>query len=85
MACVKTAISIDESLFEAAEKLAREKHLSRSALFSRAISDLLMRQAAGDITDRLDKVHGAAMDEEQQAFLTASATQAARLTEDDQW
>lgn len=85
MVCVKTAISIDEALFKAADKLAREMHLSRSALFSRAVSDLLMRQAAGDITDRLSKVHSGAMDEEERAFLRASAIQTARLTEDDHW
>ena len=85
MACVKTAISIDESLFRAADKLAREMRLSRSALFSQAVSDLLMRRAARDITDQLSKVHAGPMDEEERAFLKASEIQAARLTKDEQW
>jgi hypothetical protein len=43
MAIVKTAISVQESLFERADALARQLHLSRSQLFSRALGEFLDR------------------------------------------
>jgi metal-responsive CopG/Arc/MetJ family transcriptional regulator len=43
MSIVKTAISVQESLFERAETLARELHISRSQLFSRALGEFLDR------------------------------------------
>lgn len=43
MPIVKTAISVQESLFERAETLARQLHISRSQLFSRALGEFLDR------------------------------------------
>jgi metal-responsive CopG/Arc/MetJ family transcriptional regulator len=43
MAIVKTAISIQESLFERADALAQQLHLSRSQLFARALGEFLDR------------------------------------------
>lgn len=43
MAIVKTAISIQESLFERADALAEQLHLSRSQLFSRALDEFLKK------------------------------------------
>ena len=39
MACVKTAISIQESLFKEAEELARKLQVSRSKLVSLALEE----------------------------------------------
>lgn len=43
MPIVKTAISVQESLFERAETLARQLRISRSQLFSRALGEFLDR------------------------------------------
>ena len=43
MANVKTAVSIQQSLFEQAEALAREMHISRSRLFTLAVEDFIQR------------------------------------------
>ena len=44
MQTVKTAISIQESLFEQAETLARQMKISRSRLFVLALEDYIRRQ-----------------------------------------
>lgn len=44
MATVKTAVSIQENLFERIEELARELKISRSQLFARAIEDFIRRE-----------------------------------------
>ena len=43
MANIKTAISIEKSLFEQAESIAREMKVSRSSLFALALQDFIRR------------------------------------------
>lgn len=43
MAGVKTAISVEKSLFEEVNKVAKEMHISRSRLFVIAVSDFLKK------------------------------------------
>lgn len=45
MAIVKTAISIQESLFDRADALAKQLHLSRSQLFARALDEFLKHES----------------------------------------
>jgi metal-responsive CopG/Arc/MetJ family transcriptional regulator len=40
---MRTAISIPDSLFKAAEKLARQRKISRSELYSQALSEFLSK------------------------------------------
>ena len=55
---VKTAVSIPDPLFEAADRLARRRNMSRSALYAEAL-ELLLADHAGEssITKRLDALH----------------------------
>lgn len=55
---MKTAISIRDEVFEAAERMAQTLGLSRSQLYTRAVSEFVARQRAQDITARLDAVYG---------------------------
>jgi len=57
---MKTAISIPDSVFQEAEKLAERLNISRSALYTAAIADYIARRTGEDITARLDRVYGAA-------------------------
>ncbi len=41
MSTVKTAISIDESLFKKVDKLSNELHISRSLIFSQAVKYII--------------------------------------------
>ena len=54
---MKTAISIPDDLYEAAEAAARRLGLSRSRFFAQAVAAYLQRESARDITKRLDEVH----------------------------
>ena len=55
---VKTAVSIPDSLFEAAEKVARRLGISRSELYQRAIAQYLERRGGDVVRERLDSVYG---------------------------
>lgn len=72
MANVKTAISMRESLFEKADSLARQLHISRSELFSKAMSEFIERREnrilLGSINSALED---APLDEEEKRSLGA--------------
>ncbi len=55
---MKTAISIPKPVFAAAEKLRKRLGTSRSALYARAVADLVKRHEARAITEELDAVYG---------------------------
>lgn len=57
MATVKTALSIDESLFARAEALAEELEIPRSRLFSMALEQFLRHHDAKKILDQLNVVY----------------------------
>ena len=54
---MKTAISIPDDLFSAAEHFAQQSRLSRSALFSRALAEFLSRRRNDGVTERLDRLY----------------------------
>ena len=56
---MKTVISINEEPFEAAEKFARERSMSRSELYAMALRHYLEEYRGEKITERLDEVYGA--------------------------
>lgn len=57
---MKTAISLPDALFSAAERLAGRLKLSRSELYQRALADYLARHEDSAITQQLDRVYGPA-------------------------
>jgi len=54
---VKTAISIPDSLFNAAEKLAKRLGISRSELFQRAMRSFLQDNKQEGITESLNMIY----------------------------
>ena len=56
---MKTAISIPDKLFLAADQFAHEHGFSRSQLFAEAVAQYLAQHPADRITERLDEVYGA--------------------------
>lgn len=54
---MKTAISIPDALFKAAEAYARAHGLSRSELYARALQVYLQAQQSEQITAALDQVY----------------------------
>ncbi len=55
---MKTAISIPDPLFEAAERLARRLGMSRSELYSKAVSRFIKENQARGVREQLDAVYG---------------------------
>jgi hypothetical protein len=56
---MKTAVSLPDPLFEAADRLARQLGKSRSQLYAEALQALLERHRDDDITARLDEIYDA--------------------------
>lgn len=54
---MKFAISVPDPVFQAGERLAREKGISRSELYARALADYLGVHGAASITARLDALY----------------------------
>ena len=54
---MKTAISIPDDLFSAADKLAQKLGLSRSQLYQRAIREFLSQQGQDAVTKALNTVY----------------------------
>lgn len=57
MANVKTAISIDKSLFEQVNKLADELDISRSHLFVLAVEEFIQRYENERLLDQLNQAY----------------------------
>jgi metal-responsive CopG/Arc/MetJ family transcriptional regulator len=56
---VKTAISIPDPLFAAAERFARRRGMSRSELYQQAVESYLRERQDEGVTAALNAVHGA--------------------------
>lgn len=77
---MKTAISIPDPLFEAAERASKRLGISRSRFYSRALEAYLRSQRASGVKERLDAVYAV----EDSAVDTALARmQDATLKEED--
>jgi metal-responsive CopG/Arc/MetJ family transcriptional regulator len=55
---MKTAISIPDALFDAAEQLAERLGMTRSGLYSAAIEEYLATHRVTEVRERLDAVYG---------------------------
>ena len=78
---MKIAISVPDPLFEAAERLAREKGISRSELYAKALSDYLAEHGMAAVTARLDALYAR---EESRLDASLAAAQQRVLT-DEAW
>jgi metal-responsive CopG/Arc/MetJ family transcriptional regulator len=54
---MKTAVSMPDDVFRTAEQFARERKLSRSALFTCAVEEFLAHHRREGVTERLDRVY----------------------------
>ena len=79
-AVVKTAVSIPDPIFEAADRLARRRRISRSELYAEALAQLLETDESRGITERLDDVYG-----ERSSELDPGLAAAQALAIDDDW
>ena len=55
---MKTAVSLPDRLFRAAEQYARRAEKSRSQLYAEALAEYLTRHAPDEVTDAMNRVVG---------------------------
>jgi metal-responsive CopG/Arc/MetJ family transcriptional regulator len=55
---MKTAISIPDPVFQAAEEAAKRLSMSRSELYSKAVEEYLATHCRDDVTAKLNEVYG---------------------------
>lgn len=78
---MKTAISVPDPLFEAAEQFAHEQGWSRSELYARALRAYLQAHRYDGITDALDQIY-----DRQPSQLDPAITAAqVRILPQDEW
>lgn len=77
---MKTAISIPDPVFEAAERLAERLGMSRSRLYSTAVAEFVRAHCNEGVTERLDALYA---EEESALDPELLAAQIASLENDD--
>jgi len=81
---VKTAISLEPSLFEALVDEARKRRLSRSQVLAQALEEHLARRDNRALLEELNAVYAEEPDEEERAWLAFAKEQMRRiLVEED--
>jgi hypothetical protein len=78
---MKTAISVPDEVFEQADNLAKRLKMSRSQLYSRALSEYVARHAPDEVTEALDRV-SAELGAEPDAFVSTASR---RILERTAW
>jgi metal-responsive CopG/Arc/MetJ family transcriptional regulator len=56
---MKTAVSIPDPVFDAAETVARRLGMSRSELYAKALAEFMRRHRDDEVTQALNRVYGA--------------------------
>ncbi len=78
---MKTAISLPDEVFRAAERHARRARKSRSQLYAEALSEYLARHAPDEVTEAMNQVMDE-LKEPSDPFVTAAAR---RILERSEW
>jgi len=84
MESIKTAISIDKSLFAQANALARKLKVSRSRLFVLALKDFIQEQENRELLEKINAVYADEPDESEKELRRKMRQSYRRLIE-GQW
>lgn len=84
MESIKTAISIDKSLFAQADALARRMKISRSRLFVIALEDYMRQQENRKLLEEVNAVYADGPSDEEKELLRRMRKSSRRLVE-GQW
>lgn len=79
---MKTAISLPDEVFQAAERHARRVRKSRSQLYAEALAEYLARHAPEEVTEAMNRVIEQLGEGAPDPFLAASAR---RVFERSEW
>ena len=78
---MKTAVSLPDEVFQAAERHARRVQKSRSQLYAEAISEYLARHAPDEVTEAMNQI----MDELEKPVDPFISAAARRILEQSEW
>jgi metal-responsive CopG/Arc/MetJ family transcriptional regulator len=81
MTVVKTAISIQKTLYEQAELLAKKMNISRSYLFGMAIEDFIQRYQNRSLLEEINQAYSDESDPTEQARLLQMRKQHRKIVE----
>jgi metal-responsive CopG/Arc/MetJ family transcriptional regulator len=81
---VKTAISVDDTLFARVESTAKELHVSRSQLFAMAMEDFLKRYDSQRLLEAINAAYSDSPDAEEEAVMRAMRRHREQMAE-GQW
>ena len=82
---VKTAISLDEKLFDKVNKLANELHVSRSRLFTLAVKDYLQKQENQTLLAQLNDAYADHPNEEERKISSSMKSKHGKIMEQEPW
>ena len=68
---MKVAISVPDPVFDAAERLAEELHVSRSQLYTQALASYLESHGAEAVTSKLNEIYARSESSVEPALLAA--------------
>ena len=85
MSTVKTAFSLDEALFERAERAAREMSVTRSRLYAEAIREYLERRRSRILFEQLNRAYSDGIDHEEHKVLRGIRRVRRRHEEAEPW
>lgn len=85
MTTIKTAVSIEDSLFKRAEQVAEELAVSRSHLYALALQNFIAQYESRRITEILNEVYADGPTEEETEYLEAMWRYHVEATKDDVW
>ncbi len=83
MTSVKTAISIQKSLFEKVDNLAREMNVSRSRVFVMAVEEFLQRYQNQQLLEELNRAYEDAPTQDGKEYLEHMRQQQRRVVVDE--
>lgn len=78
---MKVAISVPDPVFDAAERLAKQRAMPRSRLFTEALEEYLSKHGSEAVTDQLNAVYAVENSSVEQALMHAQLGS----VEDEAW
>jgi metal-responsive CopG/Arc/MetJ family transcriptional regulator len=82
---VKTAISLDENLFEKVNEIANELHISRSKVFTLAMLDFLKKQENKKLFAQINKAYEDQPTEEESKIMKSMRKSQIKISEKERW
>lgn len=84
MSTIKTAISLEKTLFDQADSLAQEMNVPRSHLFALALQEFIQRHNNKIILEQINLVYQDEPSSEEKTYLKKMATKYRKIVQ-DQW